>query len=684
MSRRRAKPEAPKKRTRHRPPAEPRPPISIPAFLAAASFALISAAAFVIPTSPFPAGISKYWLVGTLVIGLSAGFAARLPIREFPSRLGAFLRRPSSGVFGVIVGITTAALGVLFAFNLFNGFATTSDEIAQLWHAKMLVHGHLALPADANPEFFAIDNVVDTGRWYSEYPIGGPAVVALGLLLHAPWLVNPLLAGLAAIAMYHFGRRAFGETEGRAIGALFAVSPMIVMMAGSRMNHVPVLACAAGALAALVEWDSAPTRARGFFFATLVGLAVGIMATIRPVDALVVAASIGVFQLFAVRRRPERWTELGAVIGAGVIGVLPLLIANARTTGSPFRFGYEVLWGNAHRLGFHADPQGGVHTLGRAFEYAVTYVNQLDLNVTLWPVPILLVIIAGLLTARRLTRWDGLLLGLFWLQVVAYAAYWFQGEFLGPRFLFTALTAVIVFVARAPISIGRRYGPYTGRTALVFALVCIVIAWGAPNVRFGVWGTAKLVRSARPVLQADFEGAVRDANVHNALVFMREPFRTRLLRRMWGVGISRSDAAQLLEKRDACSLLTAVRAAEGDSSMAPAAKAAMIARDAAPYVPTDSALRASFTVHISSVNSLTPACRQEIDDDARMGGGPFGPVLPLEPIGPDGRLSGDVIYAADLGEHNDVLRKRFGDRTWYRLLVKRAPDRSLHLVVEKY
>jgi hypothetical protein len=48
---------------------------------------------------------------------------------------------------------------------------------------------------------------------------------------------------------------------------------------------------------------------------------------------------------------------------------------------------------------------------------------------------------------------------------------------------------------------------------------------------------------------------------------------------------------------------------------------------------------------------------------------PFGPALPLEPIDDSGRIDGDVVYAADLLERNEVLRRRFGDRGWYRLVV---------------
>ena len=42
---------------------------------------------------------------------------------------------------------------------------------------------------------------------------------------------------------------------------------------------------------------------------------------------------------------------------------------NWRTTGSPTRFGYEVLWGSGVNLGFHqAVPWGEAHTPLRGLE----------------------------------------------------------------------------------------------------------------------------------------------------------------------------------------------------------------------------------------------------------------------------------------------------------------------------
>jgi hypothetical protein len=149
--------------------------------------------------------------------------------------------------------------------------------------------------------------------------------------------------------------------------------------------------------------------------------------------------------------------------------------------------------------------------------------------------------------------------------------------------------------------------------------------------------------------------------------------------------MSRSGAARLLDIADACSLVEGLRAAESNTSVPPSRRLGLVVQTAVRFVPgPNSVERGAPRIRFSSGASLTPACVAELQADQRISYVPFGPALPLEPIGSDGRLDGDVIYAADLSDHNEVLRKRFGDRTWYRLTTTPASDGSLRAVISAY
>jgi hypothetical protein len=75
----------------------------------------------------------------------------------------------------------------------------------------------------------------------------------------------------------------------------------------------------------------------------------------------------------------------------------------------------------------------------------------------------------------------------------------------------------------------------------------------------------------------------------------------------------------------------------------------------------------------------SPGCVADLTSDGD-GVATFAPFFPANTIEPDGRLGGNVVYALDLGPHNEALRARFGDRTWYRFgphLTRGDPNPTL-------
>ncbi len=656
--------------------------------VSAALLALACVLPLAVSENRYPGQVLAYWLLGGLVVGAAFAVGARTgrdAVLDLPARSARLLMRTPPVLFALIVAAAATGLSLFFARYAFGTSASTPDEIAQLWHAKILLHGRLSLPVDANREFFGLETVVDVGRWYSQFPIGGPLAMVPGAFVGAPWLVNPVLLGISTIMLYVFARRAYGEVQGRAIAALFAVAPMVLMLAGTWMNHVPVLFLTTTALALVVAWERSTSTLRSGSFAVAIGLAVGLIATIRPLDAVSVAVAIGVFQISVAWTARAKWRDLPGEIAGGFLGALPLLLANHATTGSAFRFGYDVLWGTGHRVGFHSDPYGNTHTLGRGLDLATTYVGELNMFLLAWPVPAILVAVVTLLAARRLSRWDGLVLALLGAQLAAYGAYWGEGEFLGPRFLYTALPALVVLIARAPFVLAERFDRRVLRGAVASVLACLAIAWLVPGLPFSVLGLATQARNARQTLKVDIAGAVRDANVHHAVVFLREPFTMRLARRLWGVGMTRSDAARLIAGNDACSILMAIRSAEGDSDRSPSRMVTLRAAVVPLARPAQQGSVGGSQVHLASRASITPECQSELDADRRLGGAPFGPMLPLEEIGADGRIGGgDVVYAADLGDRNEQLRARFGDRRWYRVALRPVGRGRLRATVSPY
>jgi 4-amino-4-deoxy-L-arabinose transferase-like glycosyltransferase len=589
-------------------------------------------------------------------------------------RSARFIMGVPSTTFVACASTATALLGVGVAIYCYAGRGFSGDEMAMTWHARMLLAGHLSIPPAPHPEFFNIVSVLERdGRWYSQYPIGGPALIALGLAAHAVWLVGPLLLGLATWQLYRFARRAFGESTARAATLLFALSPFVLVLGATQMNHTPAMAFTMLALAELAAWDDSATRARAMH-AALLGVAIGCVALVRPLDAALVAIPIGAFQVARALRDASRWPGIALQCVAGAVPVAVLLWANARTTGAPLLFAYDAAHGPAHALGFHVDPTGVAHTPTRGLVYVSGYLMRFDRFLFEWPLPALLVVCISLATLRRASRWDTLLLALVGCFLVGYGAYWHNGFFDGPRFLFPVAPVLVLYAARLPEAAAGMTHDTRRRVARVLVPACVLCAWLVPLSFSSVPGRLLAQHDQRTKLKTDVVAQAAGAGLTNAVVFVREPWRGRLLARLRGLGVRQFDAEQVVDATDACALQIALDEADAAPGPDPVARRARVlarARSAGPAT-TQSGMIAESRVARAPGGPDTPRCHDEANADT-LGTMPYAVFLREQTVDRDGRLAGNVVWARDLGPRDSLLRTELGSRRWY--LYK--PARSL-------
>jgi hypothetical protein len=650
----------------------------MPALLALRGFAVVLVLVGVLPLANmltegravgWYAGAVREWLErGTLLVAVllvvSRYFGAWLDVAI--ERVRAAVLRPSPGVFAVATAVLATVAAAAVSQIAFAGQPFTSDEMAQAWHARIIASGNLYAIAETPREFFNTAPVLDTGgRWFSQYPIGGPALIALGLLVGLPWLVNPILLGVATVALYRFFAAVSGELRARFATLLFVSSPMVLQMAGSQMNHLPALAFTALALWDASRWDSADSPRKLFTTAALTGLGIGAIALVRPLDAALVALVIGVVQVARALREPKRWVSLGVQAAFGALPVAVLLWANAKTTGSPFVFAYEALNGASHGLGFHVDPNGEAHTPMRGLTFASGYLMKLSLFLFEWPLPGVLVIAAGLAAIRRPNRWDLVLAGLFAAFLVAYAAYWFDGFFAGPRFLFGAVPAFIYFATRLPDIAGDAPHPVVRRTLSLILPLCVAIAWLGPWAVSSASSRIDLYREQRTKQKTAIEDQVRAAGLSNALVFVPEDWNGDLLTRLRIMGANQFLANRIVTQAGLCAAQTALDSA----ALSPDPDSVKVRRLA----------QRDWRVFLST-GRPGPACVAAAARDS-AGTMPFTMFLAHQHVQRDGRIGGNVVFARDLGARNEELRLRFGARAWYRYvpLPPDAPSRPVFI-----
>jgi hypothetical protein len=612
--------------------------------------------------------LAGWWSGAAIVAGAAAVIAlltrsrASLPGESLISRVGASHARAA---IAWAVGIAAVA-GAAYAWVgqlAFSGKPLLVDEIAQVYQARIYAGGALSLPMPRYPEFFTTFQIVNLGgKVFSQYPAGGPAMLAIGAFVGAEWLVGPLF-GAASVLLFAALLRRIEPSAAVRLGAtlVFAFSPFVAFMSSSYMNHVTGLTWILLGMLGLARVMERPSpRIRD---GLMLGLGLGMAATIRPLDAAAFAMPAGLWLLVRSVKRGG-WVSPMASGVAIAVPVLLLLWINARTTGSPLLFGYTAYYGPDQGLGFHRTPWGDLHTPARGLELLNIYFVRMQSYFLELPIPSLLPAIAAFAFTRRLSAFDRYLVATAALLCGLYFTYWSDGFYLGPRFLFPILPMLALWTSRSVPLLWDRLGAGMARRALG---VAIVIA-PALGLTTAVPLRVREYRSRLTTMRWDADAAARRAGVRDAVVLVRESWGAQLIARMWAAGVGRNVAEQIYRKSDACALERALGAIERGGYRGTTAEEML-----KPLV-VDSARLVISPFTVDPTNRLLPGsayteeCLRRLAEDRRG----FTLLLPLLLAGRAG-----VVYARDLHGRDSLLLEEYPRRPVYLL---RPPSSELGAV----
>lgn len=610
--------------------------------------------------------VGDVWIGGTiLVLGIAVCLARASRDRPRLWRTGAFAGivdrwhgapRATSGAIALIALLFYATIALL----VFDGRAQMYDEVSQVLHANAHARGMLAWPTPTPPEFFSSLEIVDhAGRSFSHFPPGGPAMLAIGVVVGAVWLIVPLCGALAVLAFSFVARRLDARPAvSLAATLLFAFSPFMAFMSASHMNHVPALLWCLIGVAGLMRVMTASTPVP---WAGLVsGLGFGAAATIRPVDALAFALPAAVWYLgLALRDTRRRADALASGVGVAIPLAL-LMWVNSRTTGSPLQFAYELLWGPEVGLGFHDAPWGEPHTALRGLELLSLYFFRLSQYLYETPVPSVLPALVTLALTRRFSAADRYVLTASALLASLYFVYWSDGGYLGPRFFIPMLPACSILTARLLPVVRERVGSgMVYRTVTYASIIAVLLALtvGLPQ---------RLYERARVELASadwDADSAAKAAGVSGALVLVRESWATQRLARLWALGLNRADAGRFQAFVDQCILEHAVTDLESRNVRGAAALAALrpLMRDSARVEP-GLVFNQRVEARLPGLE-YSPVCNARIRD-AREGVANLTPLLVPHRDG--------NIYARDLHARDTLLLAAYPGRPVY--LLRASPQ----------
>lgn len=406
--------------------------------------------------------------------------------------------------FGWGAGAFATLVAVLLVVVSYERHPHVPDEVVYLYHARYFAEGLLTMPLPPVPAAFDVDLMsYEPTRWFSPVPPGWPAVLALGAFVGLPWLVNPLLAGIAVGLAYSLLCELYARRVARWATLLLACSPWFLFLGMSYMTHTMTLTCALVAAVGVAR----ARRTGSIGWSVTAGVAVGATSWIRPLDGLLVGMVIALWAIGLGGRR-LRLPALAALLVGTLASGAAVFPYNKALTGSGTTFPINVYtdrlygpnsnaygFGRDRGLGWAFDPNPGHSPIDGVIN---ANLNIFGINTDLfgWSTGSL-ILVALFLTLGTRTRSDWLLMAAGGLVFTGYFFYYFSGgpDF-GARYWFPVIIPLVALSARGLQVLEGLMGP---RAPLAVAMlmvmgVTVFIPWRAIDKYHGFRGMRADVR----------------------------------------------------------------------------------------------------------------------------------------------------------------------------------------------
>jgi hypothetical protein len=415
--------------------------------------------------------------------------------------------------------LLVALLGVfyaVFARVALHAFPFSGDEYSYVLQAELFARGRLHAPAPPHADLLRVDHVIIDEWVRSKYPPGTSALLAIGVRLGAPWLVTPLEAVVALLAMAVAARRVLGERHVLTAVALLGAAPLFAFQAASFFSHTATTMWLAIALAAIAAW-SVDGRA---WRLVLAGAAIGCALLTRPLDAILFGAALLSFRSARV--------VLLAAAGAAPFAALHFAYQAAQF-GSPFASGYAAYEPTFRAI--YGAQTAPAFALSNLFDGEQLW-HHLDIARAFlvdWTVPGAAVLaLLGWFAlrdderARGTHRFVTALVALFAASLFVTVGGTDDGA--RPRYLSTVLLATALLGAPGWTSTGELLATRVGRGA---RRVLAVAVWVLPVIQLGAF---LVDRTPQIWVREGLEQTVRAQGIAEGVVVIRAQWPTRYAR----------------------------------------------------------------------------------------------------------------------------------------------------------
>ena len=190
---------------------------------------------------PLP-GLMAWWalwfVVGsaaTLALARAASLWLSAPGRA--DRLLRLWRRPSDRAWVAACGLLAFVLSAGVCQGVLRGMPVVVDESAYRFMAHLVASGRVYVESYPDKLFYDGGFMINDGKFYAQYFLGWPALLAPFARLGIPEWANPVWFALSLPPLFTLTQRLAGSDLARLATLLYATAPFAVFAAATQMSH---------------------------------------------------------------------------------------------------------------------------------------------------------------------------------------------------------------------------------------------------------------------------------------------------------------------------------------------------------------------------------------------------------------------------------------------------------------
>jgi len=200
-------------------------------------------------------------------------------------------------IYFIMAIIAISALLIIFTNQItLREFPNSADEYAYLIMAETFSQGELSVPSPLESKFFDFFHIINDGKFYGKYPIGWPLFLTFGVLIKLPMAIN-LIFGILALILIFLTAKEISSTKTANITLLIAsTSPYFIFNSASYFSHSSALFFSVLSFFIYIK-NLRSSKISNFF---LLGMTLGILFNIRPLDSIIILFCLLMHYLYTV------------------------------------------------------------------------------------------------------------------------------------------------------------------------------------------------------------------------------------------------------------------------------------------------------------------------------------------------------------------------------------------------